>query len=138
MKIKDSLKPGPGLFQTGEFTLHSGQKTNFKIDCDALSDSDIASIARMLVDRLAPFGEVEGVPRGGLRLAAELEKYRSSSVKRKGWYGAKSLLIVDDVCSSGGSLEVHRDSREAMGAVIFARGPWPEWVTPLFVMCGAN
>lgn len=134
MKIKDSLKPGPGLFQTGEFTLHSGQKTNFKIDCDALSDSDIASIARMLVDRLAPFGEVEGVPQGGLRLANELRKYALPGVQRKGWYGATSLLIVDDVFTTGMSMEEHRGWRPAQGAVIFAREDTPHWITPLFRM----
>lgn len=122
------------LFQTGYFQLHSGRFDKFKIDCDALSDEDIATIARMLVDRLPPFGEVEGVPRGGLRLANELEKYALPGVERKGWYGAKALLIVDDVFTTGMSMEEHRGWRLAMGAVIFAREDTPEWITPLFRM----
>lgn len=123
-----------GLFQTGYFLLHSGLHSNYKIDADALSDEDIATIARMLVDRLAPFGEVEGVPQGGLRLANELRKYARPGVERKGWYGATSLLIVDDVFTTGMSMEEHRGWRVAQGAVIFAREETPEWITPLFRM----
>lgn len=123
-----------GLFETGDFILHSGLGSNYKIDCDALSDSDIATIALMIKDRLPPFGEVEGVPQGGLRLANELRKYVTPGVERKGWYGAKALLIVDDVFTTGMSMEEHRGWRLAMGAVIFARDETPEWITPLFRM----
>lgn len=122
------------LFQIGDFTLHSGLGSNYKIDCDALSDSDIATIAHMLVDRLSPFGIVEGIPQGGLRLANELRKYARPGVERKGWYGATSLLIVDDVFTTGMSMEEHKGQRIAQGAVIFAREETPEWITPLFRM----
>lgn len=122
------------LFQTGYFQLHSGEVSAYKIDCDSLSDSDIATIARMLKDRLPPFGSVEGVPRGGLRLADELRQYARPGVERKGWYGATPLLIVDDVFTTGMSMEEHRGWRLAKGAVIFAREQTPEWITPLFRM----
>lgn len=54
------------LFKLGDFELHSGQRSNWKIDCDALTPADWRALAKMIVDRLAPFGAVEGVPRGGL------------------------------------------------------------------------
>lgn len=118
----------------GEFTLHSGKKSTFKIDCDALTNDDIEVIALMLKYRLPPFGEVEGVPQGGLRLAAAMRKYAVPGVQRKGWYGATALLIVDDVFTTGMSMEEHRGGRPAMGAVIFAREETPEWITPLWIL----
>lgn len=111
------------LLQLGDFALASGRKSRFKIDCDALSDADIATAAAWLAELLPPFGWVEGVPRGGLRLAAALRFYASIG----------PLLVVDDVFTTGNSMERQRAGREAIGAVIFARGPCPPWVTPLFV-----
>lgn len=116
----------PSLFQQGDFNLHSGVKSWLKIDCDALTDEDIETIARLLTFRLSNFGAVEGVPTGGLRLAAAMEPYTSEG----------PLLIVDDVLTSGGSMETHRAGRDTIGAVIFARREPPAWITPLFQMMG--
>jgi hypothetical protein len=114
-----------GLFTLGFFTLHSGEHSPYKIDCDFLTDNDIETLAYMLKRRLPVFGSVEGVPTGGLRLAEALRKYQRP-------VGAP-LLIVDDVYTTGGSMEAHRGGREAIGAVIFARKPLTHsWVTALF------
>lgn len=112
------------LFQLGRFSLHSGMTSRYKIECDALSDREIVWCARHLAAIVSPFGKVEGVPRGGLRLASALGAYAT-----EGW-----LLVVDDVLTTGASIEEHRAGRDAIGAVIFARGPCPPWVTPLFQM----
>lgn len=112
------------LFQQGKFNLHSGVQSWLKIDCDALTDEDLDTIARLLVFRLPDFGSVEGVPTGGLRLAKALESYIETG----------PLLIVDDVLTSGGSMEEHRAGRQAIGAVIFARKQPARWITPLFQM----
>lgn len=114
------------LFQIGSFELHNGQTSPFKIECDALSDVDIAVIGQMMLDILPIFSAVEGVPSGGLRLAEYLKHYAAD--------GDFPLLIIDDVLTTGGSMEEHRAGRYAVGGVIFARGPCPEWVTPLFQM----
>lgn len=118
------------LFQTGSFTLHSGEVSTFKIDCDALTKKDLQAIALQLTLRVAPFSAVKGVPRGGLKLAAALQPYVS--------YNAGRLLIVDDVFTTGASMEEFRDSMntyyDPIGAVIFARGKTPSWITPLFRM----
>ncbi len=112
------------LFLQGEFELHSGTITDWKIQCDALDDGDLACLAQLIARYCHPFGTVEGVPRGGLRLAEHCKTHASQG----------PLLIVDDVCTTGASLEAQRQERFAKGAVIFARGPWPRWVQPLFVL----
>lgn len=113
------------LFQSGNFHLHSGTSSNFKIDCDALTDADIQTVAMLLKERLPDFGNVEGVPRGGLRLAGAMRRYVTSG----------PVLIVDDVWTTGGSIwKVRGDREDVIGAVIFARGDTQSWVTALFRM----
>jgi orotate phosphoribosyltransferase len=115
------------LFKLGDFTLHSGSKAAWKIDCDALTNGDWAALALMLAERLPPFGQVVGVPRGGLALAAALKRYSKGGLP----------LVVDDVLTSGASMEEVRRAIKApfvLGAVVFARGPCPPWVYPLFQM----
>lgn len=116
------------LFQTGRFTLASGEWSCFKIECDALSDKEIWALASLLKDVLPRYGQVEGVPTGGERLASAM----------RGWsYGSgHPTLIVDDVYTTGGSIEAHRAGRRnVIGAVLFARRPVRHgWVTALFTL----
>lgn len=116
------------LFQLGDFTLHSGEQSNFKIDCDALGDDDWDCIATLLWERIPRFRRVEGIPNGGLRLASFLERYSSCNPK-------DPMLIVDDVYTTGKSFkEVKGRYLNVIGAVVFARNPTWQWVTPLFRM----
>lgn len=112
------------LFQLGPFTLPSGEVTHFKIECDDLTSDDWASLARLAVEVLPPFSEVEGVPRGGIAFADALQPYATNG----------GLLIADDVWVSGLSMERHRAERDAIGIVAFVRGPLLPWVKPLFEM----
>ncbi len=115
------------LLTMGDFVLHSGSRSRFKIDCDALTDADLEAAAAWLSQALLPFGTVEGVPRGGLRLAEALRKYAMP--------GDQGLLLVDDVLTSGASLEKQRAGRKAVGAVLFSRTLiYPSWVTALFIV----
>jgi hypothetical protein len=117
------------LFQSGDFALHSGDKASWKIDCDALTDGDLETLAAIAADRLGCLiGNVEGVPRGGLRFAQALSKH--SGVDGQ-------LIICDDVLTTGASMEAQRAGRDARGVVIFARGKCPDWVTPIFT-CAAD
>jgi hypothetical protein len=111
------------LFELGPFTLPSGRATHFKIECDALTETDWAALARLAVELLPPFGHVEGVPRGGVPFARALERYVTPSSSR--------LLIADDVWVTGLSMERHRSDRTAIGVVAFARNPVAAWVEPL-------
>lgn len=123
--------PETALFQLGRFRLHSGEHVRWKIECDALTEDDLAALALMLKERVQPFGSVIGVPGGGFPLAKALRKYRT----------AGPLLIVDDVLTTGASMEEVRHATipgwhgaTAIGAVLFARGPCPEWITPVFTL----
>lgn len=114
------------LFNLGNFKLHSGYSSNFKIDCDALTCNDIDSIAYLMAQRFQ-FSHVVGVPTGGTRLEAALKQYRQ--------FNTDQCLIVDDVLTTGNSMEAVRDGLGGLnikGVVIFARGKCPQWITPLF------
>ncbi len=114
------------LFQLGDFTLNSGAKSKWKIDCDAFNLTDWNALAEMIASIVGPFSSVEGIPRGGLLLAECLE----SRTVRSGIH-----LIVDDVLTTGGSMErIRKFHPTAIGAVVFARGPCPSWIKVLFQM----
>lgn len=112
------------LFQEGEFRSHSGLILPDKIDCDALTEKDWQSVAAWFARRIA-FQKAVGVPRGGLRLASALAPYATSG----------PVLIVDDVLTTGGSMEKARlESPGAIGAVLFARTrEVPDWILARFV-----
>ena len=84
------------LFQLGDFKLASGEKSNFKIECDVLSDDDWEALAAMAAELLPTFLDVVGVPRGGLKFAAALRHYAKA--------GDHPVLIADDVWTSGGGV----------------------------------
>lgn len=119
------------LFCRGAFTLHSGATSTFLINCEALTDEALAALADHAATLLPPFRVAVGIPRGGLRFAAALDPYAS---------GKGPLLLVDDVLTTGGSMEEARDdfAEESIGVVIFARGSCPDWITPLFTMGGQS
>ena len=110
------------LFNSGRFTLHSGAGTDWLIDCDALTDDDLAALAVVGARLVAPYGAVDGVAYGGLRFARMLRLYATEG----------PLLIADDVLTTGASMERQRSGREAKGVAIFARGTPPPWVKAIF------
>lgn len=119
------------LFEQGDFTLHSGQRSKYRINCERLTDEDIAMVAKRLSEIVPPFSSVEGIPTGGLRLAEAMKTYYAVN-----WFPA-CHLIVDDVWTTGESMIAARDaymgSEEVIGAVIFRRGllnQCPHWVYP--------
>lgn len=114
------------LFNIGDFRLHSGRKSTFKIDCDALTWGDLEALANIAAKHLPSFGSVEGIPKGGLRWAECLYDYQTEG----------PTLIVDDVYTTGTSMleAASQHIEPVLGTVIFARALPPEWVTPLFCM----
>jgi hypothetical protein len=119
------------LFQLGNFILHSGGESDWIINCGVLDDADIRCLAHLVRKLAGPFCTVTGIPRGGIRLAEVLQQYVTV-------YGPH--LLVDDVYTTGNSMETYKDKivgypnlpPVVIGAVIFARGPCPFWVKPLF------
>src|SRR5262245_57037624 len=123
-----------GLFVLGDFVMHSGGIGKYKVDCDHLTDGDLACLAYMLAERLPPFTSVSGIPRGGLRLAQAMKKYVSDRL-------ADTHLLVDDVLTTGKSMEEERAKfqGDVIGAVVFARASEvPPWITPLFRLTPAS
>ena len=124
------------LFQLGQFTLNSGAVSKWKLECDSLSDDDWKAVAEMVRQMVGPFSSVEGVPTGGLKLARALTPFVDF---------AGPHLIVDDVLTTGGSMErtcaVFLQGKVAnpagplvCGAVLFARGQCPPWIKAVFQM----
>lgn len=117
------------LFERKEFISHAGQKLDWKIECDNLSDEDIETCAWLIAQKYS-FKGVVGVPRGGLRLANALVKYISKE--------SNIILLVDDVYTTGKSMQDSLNKlkdygKYVIGVVIFARKePTLPWVKSLF------
>jgi hypoxanthine phosphoribosyltransferase len=110
------------MFEHGNFTLHSAGKSNFRIDCTSLTWFDLESLAAMIAPKLQPFGQVYGIPRGGVRFARALERYETIGPR----------LVVDDVYTTGASMEAERMYRD-QGLVIFSRTKNVEgWIHAIF------
>lgn len=120
------------LFQKVDVILNSGRKSDFKIECDALTDEDIECFA-YLISKKYTFKKVVGVPTGGIRIENALQKYASNNPH-------DPLLMVDDVLTTGGSMVRYRKEYEQMGyynivgVVLFARGECPDWIEAIFKM----
>ena len=111
-----------------KFTSSAGKELDFKIECDALTDEDLESLAKIVATRV-PYGKAIGVPRGGLRFAEKLNKYANKD--------APYVLIVDDVLTTGKSMEKMKtelNTKYSFGIVIFARGECPDWIIPMFTL----
>ena len=106
---------------------------DWKIECDAVTANDWTTIAQVIAGKIT-FREVYGVPRGGLALADALTPFAKLEEE------SATVLVVDDVFTTGGSMETHRkwvttqvsDDVAIKGVVLFARGECPDWVWPVF------
>ena len=121
------------LFQSVDFKSHAGLDLSWKIEMDALEDEEWVTISQMILELSEPFREAIGVPRGGTRLGKLLNQHGTG--KRD-----NPILIVDDVLTTGGSMEdfkrkrVFRNPTKYIGWVVFARGYPPSWCKALFQM----
>lgn len=118
------------LFVRKNFKSHTDLDLDFKIECDALDEWDLSTLAYMISEKYK-FRYVIGIPKGGIRLAEALQKY----INPKG-----DVLIVDDVLTTGNSMNNFKqhfpvdEAGNVIGVVIFARGPCPNWVDPIFML----
>ena len=122
------------LFQSIDFTSHSGLDLSWKIEMDALSDPEWFTIKKMIMELTPPFKEAVGIPTGGTKLGDLLNEHGTGKEE-------DPICIVDDVLTTGESMEYfltqyQRNRRPfiAIGWVVFARGQCPGWVTSLFQM----
>lgn len=113
----------PILFRNGNFKLHSGLESRWKVECDSLEWEDWRTLAMMAVEKLDSFGSVEAVPTGGNAFKVALREYITHG----------PVLICDDVFTTGKSMERQRAGRtDAIGVVAFARGVVPSWILPVW------
>ena len=122
------------LFKSGDFKSHSGLDLSWKIECDALSDSEWFTIKKMIIEYTPPFREAVGVPEGGIKLGSLLNEHATGNEEYP-------VCIVDDVLTTGESMEyfLEQYSRNrrpcvAIGGVVFARVQTPSWVQAMFQM----
>jgi len=120
------------LFQSVDFIGHSGKQLNWKIECDAISDSEWWTLAKMIVEyEDRPFQAAIGIPRGGNKLERWLNDYSTQNAD-------DPYLICDDVLTTGGSfhdfVEANFKDKEYFGWCVFARSKPPLWVNALFRM----
>lgn len=118
-----------GVLQQADFTLASGRRSSFKVECDELTPDELAITCAILAKALPPFGSVVGVPTGGVRAADALVPHCT--------IGHQAVLVVDDVWTTGGSMRrfmAENGIPTHRGAVLYARGPVPSWVTALWTI----
>lgn len=128
------------LFQDGKFKSAAGIMLPFKIDCDALTDEDLACIAKHVDEKIVYFQYVRAVmsvPSGGDRFAAALQPYCRSAEPN-----GNEVLLVDDVWTTGSSMLkvaaehglIEQLGTRVKACVLFARGSHPHWVKPVLTL----
>ena len=122
------------IFQKVDFKSHAGLDLSWKIECDGVSKKEWKCLAEMIMDyEKRPFQSAIGIPRGGVVLGSYLNQYSTENPD-------DPILIVDDVLTTGGSMEVFKRERmfrnptKYIGWVVFARGFPPQWCRALFQM----
>ena len=131
-----------GIFQLGNFELHSGEKSQWKIECDILVEEDYKTLAWIVAKEWGfKFGLVTyvgakvnygGKIANSYKFKCALEEYATKTLQNP-------ILIVDDVLTTGHSINMEKRLCERIygdcgmaGVVIFARGKCPQWVKPIF------
>lgn len=114
--------------------LYSGALSYWKVGCDALTDEELNWFAKMISVVVEPFGVVEYVPTGARRIGEKVEKYALT--------GHPTVLIVDDVLTTGNSMESFRrdvqilyPNAKIIGATMFNRsGIHIDWINSIWYM----
>ena len=120
------------LFVEEDFKSHAGLDLHWKIEMDALDEAEWKCIARMIMEyQTEPFQAAIGIPRGGLKLSVYLNDYSTQN-------NNDPYLIVDDVLTTGGSMEEFKkdyfDKKKVFGWVVFSRTKPAGWIRSLFQM----
>jgi hypothetical protein len=105
------------LFVRENFISAAGLSLDWKIECDALSGEDWATIGLACARGLPKFGPVVSVPSGGRKLASVMLRYSS-------FEGCEPTLVVDDVWTTGKSMMGIASGLSSpwIGLVVFSRG----------------
>lgn len=117
------------LFEKRQFTSHSGILMEYKVECDALTNKSNEALAYMIQERFK-FRHAIGIPSGGIIIADACNVYATNNEN-------DPILIVDDVLSTGNSMEEQRkktNENNVIGVVLFARdtSAVADWIYPLW------
>jgi len=123
------------LFASGNFELHSSEQSNWKIECDVLTEDDYETLAYIVAKEWKlMYNGVKSIEGNNSYIFAEkLRNYQQNWTN-----GINTLLIVDDVLTTGHSMQnvydIWEDAKNInlIGVVIFARGECPKWIRPIF------
>ena len=115
------------LFELGDFRLHSGAKSDWRINEEALSDKSIEAAAHLLSKRLPPFEDCYAIPHGGLRLCTAMRSFAAG-------IGFGTLLICDDVLTTGSTAEACARTLKRAGAARVELVTWARVVRPAQLM----
>jgi len=127
------------LFRQIDFISHSGYNLKWKIECDALSDEELDTLASVIARKIQNeysrflLKDIIGVPRGGIRIAEKLKDHIGTFEE------GTHILLIDDVLTTGQSMEEYKEKYNkypCIGVVLFARGSPPEWIHPVFQLWG--
>ena len=130
--MNENVGKHPHLFIEQDFIGHSGDELHWKIECEALFPNEWKCIARMIMEyQTEPFQAAIGIPRGGLKLSGYLNQYATQNSN-------DPYLLVDDVLTTGGSMEQYKEEhlkeKDVIGWVVFARTKPADWSKSLFQM----
>lgn len=121
------------LFQLGTFVLSSGGTSDFKIECDALTDEDWKCLGYLASQKLPPYRSAMGV------LSRNAQKFAIAMYPYEVKDGSTDLMVwCDDVLTTGTTLrETMQQAKErwegtTVGVVAFARKQPPEGITAVF------
>jgi hypothetical protein len=120
------------LFQSVDFISHAGKPMTWKIECDAISDDEWVTLAKMIreVERRS-WSKAVGIPRGGVALGKALDTYSTGNPDHP-------ILIADDVYTTGTSfIEFKAEHYSDVATIewcVFARKATERRVKALFTM----
>lgn len=130
-----------GVFQLGAFTFSSGIRSPFKFECDDLSDDEMHAIARVGSHQVCDFGRLVPVPKGKSASPIDNAKRLAGAMQRYARPDCGVTLIVDDVWTTGGSMEaccadvMHQSAgASTVGFVIYAYQQPASWVTSFLTL----
>jgi len=136
LRLEGTVVKKAQLFVDVKFIASSGQELSWKVECNAISEAEWDWAAARVAERFT-FREVHGIPGGGLPFEKALRPY----IQKDG----HCFLIVDDVLTTGGSMEKAKEDLRRrhkgvprIGVVLFARVSPPPWIGALWQHWGGQ
>lgn len=134
------------IFKNQRVHKADGRVLPFVIDCDDMTDAELGIFAKMIIDRYPDFADVIHPNSHYGSVAPRLAKAICELRPAIPYEQAKYVLVVDDVVTTGASMEKCKQDHEAskplaaspwgyVGVSIFSHGhSIPQWIHPIFAI----